>query len=146
MSAPEAQHSALQEVEDRHTQRPQSPYDLETEVRQSSKSRLALIFNGVSDLLFLIGGERLFSHFDDEEKLTLEWLTDSFTQVTGRPAADYLHYWPWEHPDGGASHESGGNQFSDQAAPHSGPSGCDSGSDSLRPSPQGAAHGTLKPT
>src|SRR5262249_3569263 len=54
MSVPKAEHSALQDVEERRPQTPQLPHELAAEMRKSNESQLALIFNGVSDLLFLI--------------------------------------------------------------------------------------------
>src|SRR5882724_1590376 len=57
MSSPDVERGTSQEVEELRRQVAELRHKLAEEALKDSESRLALIFNGVSDLLFLIGVE-----------------------------------------------------------------------------------------
>ena len=55
MAIPEAEHGVSQEVAELRRQVAELRRELAEEARKSRENRFALVFNGVSDLLFLIG-------------------------------------------------------------------------------------------
>src|SRR5262245_48719814 len=85
----EAERELCREVEALHRQTPELRRELAAEVRKSSESQLALIFNGVSDLLFLIGVEA-------GPQFRCLSVNPSYVKTTG---------WTHEHVEGKLVHE-----------------------------------------